>query len=189
MRKIAITGGLAAGKSTVCRILQEYGAYIVDADEIVRSMLSPNTPIGKRVIALLGSEIVTGNQINRKKISEIVFSNPKKLTALEAILHPAVMEEINCRFDQVKNHPSYRFFVAEIPLLYEAQLEGEFDHVVAVIADERVARQRFQEGDFEQRNARQLSSASKASKADFTIVNNGELTVLHSSVQDLMNHF
>ena len=78
LRKIAITRSLAAGKSTVGRILQEFGAYVVDADEIVHSLLSPNTQIGQKVIELLGSDIVAGNQLDRKKISEIVFSDPNK---------------------------------------------------------------------------------------------------------------
>ena len=114
MRKIAITGTLASGKSTIGRILQEYGAYVVDADEIVHSLLSPNTPIGQQIVELLGSEIVAGNQLDRKKISEIVFADPKKLRSLEKILHPAVKQEINRRFDRVKNNPSYKFFVAEV---------------------------------------------------------------------------
>jgi dephospho-CoA kinase len=185
LRKIAITGNLASGKSTVGRILQEYGAYVVDADEIVHGLLSPNTPTGKKVIELLGPEIVDGNQLDRKKISEIVFSDFKKLTSLEKILHPAVKQDIDRRFNHVKNNPSYKIFVAEVPLLYEAGMEKDFDLVIAVIADEKVARQRSTAAQFEMRYARQ--NKDKAAKADFVITNNGDLNMLRSSIDAILD--
>ncbi len=185
MRKIAITGNLASGKSTVGRILQEYGAYVVDADEIVHGLLSPNTPTGKKVIELLGPEIVDGNQLDRKKISEIVFSDFKKLTSLEKILHPAVKQDIDRRFNHVKNNPSYKMFVAEVPLLYEAGMEKDFDLVIAVIADEKVARQRSTAAQFDKRYARQ--NKDKAAKADFVITNNGDLNMLRSSIDAILD--
>jgi dephospho-CoA kinase len=185
LRKIAITGNLASGKSTVGRILQEYGAYVVDADEIVHSLLSPNTPTGKKAIELLGPQIVVGNQIDRKKISEIVFSDFEKLTNLEKILHPAVKQEIARRFNHVKNNPTYKMFVAEVPLLYEAGMEQDFDVVIAVISDETVARKRFTAEQFDERWARQHKD--KAAKADFVITNNGDLKMLKSSIEAIID--
>jgi len=188
LRKVAITGSLAAGKSTVGRILQEYGAYVVDADEIVHTLLSPNTPIGQKVIELLGSEIIAGNQIDRKKISEIVFSDQQKLRNLEKILHPAVKQEIDRRFDRVKNNPSYKFFVAEVPLLYEAGMQQDFDAVIAVVIDEETAKSRFpKDGHFAERQARQHPSIDKASRADFVVTNNGDLNVLKSSIATIVD--
>ena len=116
LRKVAVTGGLASGKTTVCRLLKERGAYVVDADALVRGSLVTDSAIKQQVIKLLGQEIVVNHQIDRKKISDIVFSNPEKLKQLEPILHPAVRREINHLFDTVKLE-KYRFFVAEVPLL------------------------------------------------------------------------
>ncbi|HEX2579158.1 MAG TPA: dephospho-CoA kinase [Rhabdochlamydiaceae bacterium] len=185
MRKIAITGNLASGKSTAARILQECGAYVVDADEIVHGLLSLNTPTGKKIVELLGPEIVVGNQIDRRKISEIVFSDFEKLKSLEKILNPAVKQEIERRFDLVKNNPSYKMFVAEVPLLYEAGMEKDFDLVIAVIADQAVARQRSITAQFDQRWARQHKD--KASKADIVITNNGDLNMLKSSITAIVD--
>jgi len=180
LRKIAITGNLASGKSTVARILQGYGACVVDADEIVHGLLSLNTPTGKKALKLLGPEIVVENQIDRRKIAEIVFSDFEKLKSLEKILNPAVKQEIDSRFNRAKNNPSYKMFVAEVPLLYEAGMEKDFDLVIAVIADQSVARKRSITAQFDQRWARQHKD--KASKADIVITNNGDLNMLNSSI-------
>ncbi len=177
LRRVAITGGLASGKSTVCKIFKKNGAYVVDSDAIVHKLLSPDTVIGKQVVGLLGTKIVVKRQIDRKKIAELVFSNPEKLDALEAILHPAVKREIEEAYLAVKKNPSYSFFVAEVPLLYEARMEMMFDTVIAVIADPAIARKRFPK-DYAARMQRQEKAETKALKADFTIVNNGDLASL-----------
>jgi dephospho-CoA kinase len=190
LRKIAITGTVASGKSTVSRILQEYGAYVVDADEIVHSLLSSNTPTREKVIELLGPEIVVAgptSQIDRRKISEIVFSDFEKLKSLEKILHPAVKQEIDRRFNYVKNNPTYKMFVAEVPLLYEAGMEKDFDTVIAVISDKAVAQKRYTAEQFDQRWARQ--DKDKAAKADFVITNNGDLNMLKSSIEAIVDRF
>lgn len=182
LRKVAVTGGPASGKTTVCSFLREFGGFVVDADTIVHHLLSPNTVIGRQVVNLLGSAVVTENQIDRKKVAKLVFSDPEKLHSLESILHPAVKEEIKTLYNQAKNDPNYTFFVAEIPLLYEAKMESFFDTIIAVSSDRRVAKQRFQASHFEERMARQESSQKKATKAHFTLINNGDLAALKEAV-------
>ena len=187
MRKIAVTGRLAVGKSTVCRILKEYGAYVINADEIVDRLLSPYTTTGKKVVELLGSDIVVQNQIDKKKISKIVFSDSNKLNALEKILHPSVKQEIEKLYNTVKDDHSYKFFVAEIPLLFEAGMEKDFDTVITVTADVEIARRRFGKDYFEERQKRQLPPDTKASKSHFVITNNSDLNALKSSIQKIMD--
>ncbi len=189
MRKIAITGSPAAGKSTVCRILkEEYGAYVTNADEIVNELLSPNTSVGKKVITLLGSDIVIANQINKKKISEIVFADLNKLDALEKILHPAVRQEILRQFDAVQDS-SFRYFVAEVPLLFEAGMDTDFDTVITVITDPQTAKKRFGKDHFEARYQRQLDPATKAKKSHYVIPNHGDLTTLKSEIKKIIDTY
>ena len=76
LKKIAITGSLATGKSSLCSIFQELGAYVVSADQIVHQLLSLNTTYAKQVTRLLGDEIVVHNSIDRKKVAYIVFQSP-----------------------------------------------------------------------------------------------------------------
>ena len=78
LKKIAVTGGLASGKSTVCALLKKRGAYVVSADEIVHRLLSPHTPLGRQVIKVLGSDIVSGNELDRKKIAQTCVFRPSK---------------------------------------------------------------------------------------------------------------
>lgn len=175
--KVAITGGVSSGKSSVCRILADLGAYVIDADTIVHHLLSPDSTIGREVLGLLGSEVVGDGQFDRVKIAEKVFGHPNLLYALERILHPAVREEVNKQYQQVYDQVS--LFVVEVPLLYEAHWEGDFDAVVLVRADEAIAQKRYQTksgkqlDDFTKRMDRQMSLEEKVKKADYVLINNG----------------
>lgn len=190
-KKIAVTGGLSSGKSTVCQLLKELGAYTISADEIVHQLLSPQTTTGQQVINLLGDEIISNNQIDRTKIAKKVFKDREKLKALERILHPAVYREIRERYSQTPH--TYNLFVAEIPLLYESEGHHFFDYVIAVNADKQIALRRFQTKtrqsteDFLMRMKEQLPPEEKSAKADFTITNNGSFTELKNQVELLYN--
>ncbi len=187
MKKIAVTGGMGSGKSIVCQFLKEAGAYVVDADTIVRQYLTPENPIGQQVIKLLGSEVIINNQIDRKKISNIVFSSSTKLKALESILHPAVSDAINQLFETVKENKMYKFFVAEVPLLFEARMEHEFDSVIAVITQEKIARGRAEyPEEFDRRSRFQLPSHAKQAQATYVIKNDGDIPSLKAEVTALI---
>ncbi len=191
LKKIAVTGGLSAGKTTVCQIFKELGAYVVSADEIVHQLLSPGTATAQQVATLIGSDIISGNELDRKKIAAKVFSQPDLLVALEKILHPAVFDEIERRYQQVSKDKKHPLFIAEIPLLYEAEGEKYFDAVITVLAETDLCRQRFVEQthnpsqEFDKRMKRQIIPEIKAEKAHYTIENNGTLEQLKTSVKSL----
>jgi dephospho-CoA kinase len=188
LKKIAVTGGLSAGKTTVCQLFKELGAYVVSADAIVHQLLSPGTALGQQVINLLGSEIVNANELDRNKIAAKVFSEPDYLKALEEILHPAVFHEIERRYQEASREKKYPLFVAEIPLLYEAEGESHFDFIISVDAQEELCKARFLHGqhtDFEKRMKRQISPKTKKSLAHHTLENNGTLEQLKQSVKIL----
>lgn len=191
LKKVAVTGGLASGKSSVCQILKSYGAYVVSADEIVHRLLSPETEIGKKVILELGPEILVNQKIDRKKVAEKTFSDPQRLQNLEKLLHPAVLNEIKERYQQIRTDPRYTLFVAEIPLLYESEGHRAFDFVIAVVADEEFSRSRFEKStgyltdEYERRMQRQLPLHEKAARADFVIKNNASMEDLKKSVKEV----
>lgn len=194
LNKVAVTGGLSCGKSTVCRLFQQLGATVVSADEIVHRLLTPESSTGKSVIALLGSDIVVDGKIDRQKIAELVFNDPlrnenNKLKRLESLLHPEVRKEIDRAYEEAKTRNSTPLFIAEIPLLFETSREHEFDAVIVVVADPGVAEKRFK-GTLEAyniRNAHQMSLEEKIKKSPFILHNNGSLEELKLDVQNLYN--
>jgi dephospho-CoA kinase len=192
LKKIAITGGISSGKSTVCRFLAQRGSYVVSADEIVHKLLASDPKIQKQVIELLGNSVLIEGQISRKAVAEKVFSDLKKLKSLELILHPAVFNEINKHYQSVKENPKYNLFVAEVPLLYESQKEGLFDFVAVVLSERIFCEKRFIETQnsskeaFEKRMQRQMQPLEKAAKADFILLNNHDLEDLKTQVTQLL---
>lgn len=193
LNKVAVTGGLSCGKSSVCRILKELGAHVVSADEIVHQLLSPNTNLGQQIIKLLGDDIVVNGQIERNIIAKRVFSNQSLLLSLEKLLHPAVLDEIERQYQQVKDQYRVPLFVAEIPLLFEVAGEANFNFVIDVWTDPKICRKRFKEAtgyeddEYDKRMARQMSPKEKAKRADYIIENNGSMEEMQCAVERVFN--
>jgi dephospho-CoA kinase len=187
LRKIAVTGGLSSGKSSVSSIFKKLGAVVVSSDEIVHQLLSPHDIIGQQVIKLIGSDIVQHGRIDRAKIAQKVFNNRDLLHSLEQILHPAVKLEVEKHYQMALEKGMNGLFVAEIPLLFESD-SGQFDATIAVISDPDLCRMRFKkttgydDNEFDRRMARQLPPEEKARKATFVIRNNGSLEDLRQAV-------
>lgn len=192
LKKVAVTGGLASGKSTVCRLFSNLGAYCVSADDIVHDLLSPDTDSGRRVIDLVGNEIVKKGKIDRNAIAENVFADPDLLTQLEAILHPPVMTALKQQYKQACEEHKKNLFIAEIPLLFESPMlrDISYDATIAVVANEEQCKHRYQQlgrspEEYERRMKRQLSPDEKAAKADYVIVNDGSIADIETQVASI----
>ncbi len=189
LKKIAITGGVASGKTSVCRFFKELGAYVVNADAIVHELLKPDTDLGQQLIRQFGLSIINNGQISRKVIADQAFKDPKQLQKLEELLHPAVLRKIEELYTAACKG-EFSAFVVEIPLLYEIGAEDFYDIVVAVLADEAQAKRRFEQAGFQEteydlRMKRQLEPKQKAAKAHYTIYNNGSIEELRYEVVKL----
>ncbi len=187
LKKIAITGGVASGKTSVCRYFEELGAFVVNADAIVHELLTPATDLGQQIIRQFGPEILENRKISRRILAEKVFKDPEKLKLLEALIHPAVLQKIEELYSQACQEGIYSSFVVEIPLLFEIEGDKFYDAAVAVLSDEAVASRRFeqagfQKSEYERRMSRQLKPHQKAARALYTIHNNGSLEDLRKEV-------
>ena len=185
LKKIAVTGTVASGKSSVLKYFYEYGAYIVNSDQIVHELLVPETVLGKQIINLLGPEIVEKGQLSRKKIANKVFKTSGKLQTLEAIIHPHVLSKIEDLHKEVEKQQKHSLFLVEIPLLFEIGAESFFDYTITVTANEKISQKRFGKEDYKERMSRQFSSKKKASRADFVLENNGSLEELKKKTKEL----
>lgn len=187
--RVSVTGDPSSGKTEVCRIFQDLGAYVVSADEISHSFLVPRTQVGERIVELLGEDIVVGNTLDRQRIAEKVFADVALLHALEAILHPEVCRVIEEQYQKVSQLSTCSLFVAEVPLLYEIRYADWFDRVLLVVADKGVREERFikKTGNsgkhFYRRCARFVRHEEKVVLADFVIENNGTKQELYHKVK------
>ncbi|MBA2367771.1 MAG: dephospho-CoA kinase [Candidatus Protochlamydia sp.] len=190
--KVAVTGGLSCGKSSVCRILKELGAYAVSADEIVHHLLSSDDNIISQVIRLLGKDILVDQKIDRSRVARLVFQDLEQMKELEQILHPAVYSEIKKQYQkQQEAEQPFPLFAAEVPLLFESNGENLFDASIAVLAQADICFKRFNKNEqfsrqeFDMRMSNQLTPLEKAIRADYAIMNNGTISTLKEPVREL----
>lgn len=192
LRKVAITGGLSCGKSSVCRILKEWGAYVVSSDEIVHQLLLSDENLGQEIVDLLGPEVRVNQKLDRSRIAYLVFQNRELLQVLEERIHPAVYRELDKEYQKQRQllHPP-PLFVAEIPLLFETGGEKGYDKTVVVLANREICFKRFQQAtgygqqEFNYRMSRQLSPLDKAKRADYLLMNESTWSDLEQSTKKL----
>ncbi|QEW02937.1 dephospho-CoA kinase [Microbacterium lushaniae] len=182
MPLIALTGGIASGKSTIAGRLDERGAAIVDADQIVRDVQQPGSPVLEQIAATFGADMVRGDgSLDRAALGAKVFGDPGQLAALNAIVHPAVRAESARRFAEAAAADPDAVVVYDVPLLAEARASDPWDlvvvaHAPAEIRVQRLVRQRgMTEADARARIAAQVSDEDRLKLADVVIDTTGTM--------------
>ncbi|MFL0555850.1 MULTISPECIES: dephospho-CoA kinase [Paenibacillus] len=188
---IGLTGGIATGKSTVSRLLAERGAAIIDADVIAREIMEPEHPVLAAVSERFGPGVLNADgTLNRKKLGEIVFSNPEERKALEALTHPAIRAEMKQRMEELEAADPHRLVVADIPLLYESGLDPLYERIMVVYVPREVQLTRLMLRDglskeaAEQRINAQMDIEIKKERADILIDNSGGLEETKRQIDD-----
>lgn len=185
-KKIAITGSLGVGKSTVGKILEDLNYLVIDTDQIVHELLSKKNYVSDKVLSEFGDSIKDEGEkiINRKKLAEIVFSDPEKKVSLETIVHPAVRKIV--AETTSLNADKDKIFVL-IPLLFESKLENIYDEIWCVKCDEVIQYKRLSERGMspEESSARikyQLPQDEKIERSDVVIDNSGSIEETKSQI-------
>ncbi|WP_029149642.1 dephospho-CoA kinase [Microbacterium indicum] len=182
MPLIALTGGIASGKSTIGHRLAEHGAIVIDADQTVRELQQPGQPVFAAMVEAFGAGIVAGDgTLDRRAVGAIVFADPQKLAQLNGIVHPAVKEHTQRRFREAFERDPRAVVVYDVPLLAEARGTGEWDAVVVAHAPAEVRTRRMVENrgmtraEAEARIASQATDDELLAVADVVIDTSGSL--------------
>lgn len=183
---IGLTGGIAAGKSEALAAFERLGAATISSDAIVHELLD-REPLRGSIRERWGPEVAPDRGIDRARVGEIVFADADELRWLEAQIHPLVGERIAAWLASLPEGTEVA--VVEVPLLFEAGMEGAFDTTVAVVASDAVRRARAAargQALVAEREARQLDQGEKASRAEHVIENDGSLEDLERDLSALV---
>lgn len=186
-----MTGNIGAGKSTVAGLFKQWGATLIDADQLVRAAQAPGQPILRDIAARFGAEVIfSDGSLDRAALRARVLAEPTALLDLNRIVHPEVhrrrlglLGEARARGD--------RIVVSDIPLLFEADDPGTFDAVVLVDAPEMVRRARLLASralspvEADRMMAAQLSSTPKRARSDYVIDNDADLPALERAARSV----
>lgn len=190
MLVIGLTGGIGSGKSTVSALLAERGAVVVDADAIVRDVQAPGTPVFAAIVDRFGPGVVAADgSLDRAAVADLVFTDPEALADLNAIVHPAVGEEIAARMAALAETDAV--VVLDVPLLVESGGAYPVAGLLVVDVDPEVAVERLvahrgmREADVRARMARQASRADRLARADHVIDNSGTPDDLRAQIDDV----
>ena len=190
---IGLTGGIGTGKSTVSRKLRERGYPVIDLDVISREVIEYPEVINELVrnfgIEILESQnnISGKKSISRNKLRQTVFKEEKKVSVLNSIMHPPIVEEMRRQVENFKKN--YKSVFVEVQLLFEAKLEKEFDLTVLVYADKKTQLERVlkrdgrKEEEVQQIINAQMDMTEKRRLSNYIIENNGDSEMLDLEIE------
>jgi dephospho-CoA kinase len=188
MIRIALTGSIGMGKSTVAKMFERARVPVFDADAVVRALQGPGGGLVEKIGELFPGTVRSGT-LDRDCLAHIVLGDPAKLAALEAVVHPAVR---HAREVFARDHEDAPALVFEIPLLFETGGEKEFDKVVVVSAPPEIQRERvlartgMSAAKFDSILSRQMLDEEKRRRADFVVDTGVDLSTTESQVHDIL---
>jgi dephospho-CoA kinase len=189
---LGVTGGIASGKTTVARMLEELGAPIIDFDLLARQVAAPGEPAFQEIVAYFGEGVVgEDGRLDRKRLSGIVFQNPDQRRILEGMTHPRILEAFRDRIRQLAQEDPGAVVQAVVPLLFEVGLDPLVHKILVVYVSPDTQIQRLMRRDgIGREEARRILDAQmpideKAARADFVIHNEGGLDETRKQVTAL----
>lgn len=193
MLKVGLTGNYAMGKSTVTAMFKSLGAFVIDADDVVASLLKEPSVIAE-IVDYFSENILINNEINKKLLADVVFNNPVKRLQLENIIHPKVFSQIEKTLESCQTCP---ISIIEASLIFERGFQNRFDKIITVYTDEATCLKRAKlknipDTEVQRRWNCQLPIRQKISGADYVIDNSKDLASTEAQVKqiwkDLLKH-
>ncbi len=196
MKIIAVTGGIASGKSLVLNTFMNLGAFVIDCDLLSREAVIPCSEAWWKIVAVFGKAICRHNlEIDRKKLGSIVFNDSRKRKILEQIIHPEIRRKCKERIEAIKKMTPNAIVVIDVPLLIETGVQKEFNTVVVVYvsADTQIRRLMDRDGITKEEARKmvelQIPLTEKRTFADYIINNDGTREETEMQVRKLFETF
>jgi dephospho-CoA kinase len=188
---LGLTGGMGAGKSTALAALEQLGAAVLSTDAVVHELYAGEPRLRDAVVKRWGPEVAPGGAVDRAAIARRAFAEEGERRWLEGLLWPLVGERVGTWIERVRAQlPVPRAAVVEVPLLFEAGMEGLYDATIAIVAPEELRRERAAGRGHElqgERAARQLSQEQKAARATFAVCNDGSEAQLLQKLSEILD--
>jgi dephospho-CoA kinase len=180
MISVGLTGNFGMGKTTILKLFGKLGALTFNIDDFVHEILEMPETVAM-IVEVLGEEVLKGpkkNSLDKKRVAEIVFSRPEKRKAVESIIHPVVFRKIETAESKILRENPSAIVVFEVPLLFESNVENNFDKIIVVYCDRsstagRLMEKGFSKDEIAKRTRAQMPITRKKKMADF-VINNSE---------------
>jgi dephospho-CoA kinase len=182
MLTVALTGGIATGKSVVARILERHGCYIHPADQVAHSLMNPGRPAWQKIVSRFGTHVLNPDRtINRARLGDIVFSSEEERRFLNSLIHPLVLRKKRQVVRRLEKEGRFKIFVSEAALTIEAGFARFFDRVIVVYCNNDIQvrrlmdRDRIRRGQAMKKIRSQMPLPKKRRYADYLIDTSGSL--------------
>ncbi len=191
MIKIGVTGNIGSGKTTLVKLFDRSKTFIFNADKEAKKHLKKHSVLQKKIINIFGNQIITGTDLDFKKLAEVAFQNKKNQQILNGIIWPEISLLIECALREAKNE-SIDYFVVDAALLFEANLNHFFDYIILVTAEKNIRlnralkRNTLDLSQIKKRMSLQMSDEEKIKSSNFVIYNNGNKEELKREFQKIL---
>ncbi|HBR87239.1 MAG TPA: dephospho-CoA kinase [Candidatus Marinimicrobia bacterium] len=194
MLKVGLTGGIGCGKSTVSSVMAELGAYIFEADDEAKKMITENSTVQSELIAEFGTDIMgAGNVMDLQKLGRIALQDEDHQMRLNSVVHPYIYNLIDDQFNKISEKNKHSMFVVDAALIYESGYDQHLDYVIVITAlmknrmERTIARGTLTRQQILKRIDLQWSEEEKTGLADFVIHNDGTEEDLQKEIKEIYN--
>ena len=193
MLRVGLTGGIGSGKSTASLHFTSLGAYVINADEEAKNLISTNETVQNELIAEFGTDIIDGTgSVNKKKLARIAFQDQDHQQRLNSVVHPYIYNLIDKEFNQVLNVGKHGIFIVDGALIFESGYDMHLDYVIVVTAqlkhrmERALGRATLSREEILKRIEFQWPEKEKVNLADFVVHNDGTEKEFHKNIEELI---
>jgi len=193
MLKVGLTGGIGSGKSTASRYFESLGAFVLDADEEAKELITSNETVQHELISEFGTDIIDGTgRVDKKKLSRVAFQDEDHQQRLNSVVHPYIFNLIDKEFNRVFNNKKHGVFIVDAALIYETGFDAHLDYVIVVTAhlknrmERALGRETLSREEILKRVGFQWPEEEKVNMADFVVHNDETEVELQKNIESLI---